>query len=161
MPGPITMNTTRRLLPDLNPTVAELLDQISLNPQSTAVWSGGGAGEPMLKSLGKTLGELMDAIFTPKAGAKLPQRMRFTGVSREGNMQFHGPNDPIGPARFEASPGDVDKLINGGALDLEQPPARATAAVQSKLRQMLDATLPEFKDEQVTKRLSNPSRRSR
>lgn len=160
MPGPIIPSTTSRYFPN-HPLLAQLIDELSVNPSSTAVWSGGGAGEPYLKSLAKKVGDLIDAVFTPKSGSGLPQRLRLTNVSREGQIQFHAPNDPIGPARFEASPSDVDKLIEGGALDLEQPPQRAVNAVQSRLRHALDAALPEFKDEQVKRALAKPSRRSR
>lgn len=150
MPGPIIRSTAASQLPN-HPVLGGLLDELSVNPTGTAVWSGGKPGAPLLKSLGKELSELLDAVFKPKAGSGLPQRLRFTNVSREGQMQFHAPNDAIGPARFEASPSEVDKLINGGALDLEQPPAAATNAVRSKLRDVLDSLGKEYKNEQISK----------
>lgn len=123
-------------------------------PMGTAVWKGAGkaaeVAEPELKSLAKTLGDLYNRIFVPKPGAGLPRRMRFTGTTREGAMQFHNasPGAPIGPAPFESTPAEVDSLINSGMLDVEQPPIRATNAIQQRLRETLDANLPQYKTEQ-------------
>lgn len=132
----------------------------------TAVWKGATsaeqAAEPELKSLSKTLGDIFNRVFTPtKPGSGLPKRLRFTGTSREGQMQFHNasPGTKIGPARFEASPAQVDELINGGALDVEQPPIRATSQIQSRIREILDAQGKDLKTDAYRRGASKNAKR--
>jgi hypothetical protein len=103
------------------------------------VWAGGGEGEPMLKSIGKKLSELLDTVFTPtERGTGLPQKLRFTNWdARKGNMQFHG--GTAAAPQFEATPGQVDKLISGGALDVAQPPQGAVDKLQRILTEQMEA----------------------
>lgn len=103
------------------------------------VWAGGGEGEPMLKSIGKKLSELLDTVFTPtERGTGLPQKLRFTNWdARKGNMQFHGATGAA--PQFEATPGQVDKLISGGALDVAQPPQGAVDRLQKILSEQMEA----------------------
>jgi hypothetical protein len=145
--------------PDWLPSwLQELGDEASVNPVSTAVWAGGPA-KPYLSSVGKFLDDLLDAVFNPSAkGTGLPQRLRLTNWdARSGHVQLHPASrpktTPIGPAQFEATPAQLDELIAGGAIDLEQPPARAVSDIQSRIRQVLDAANPELKDDAVRRHL--------
>ena len=129
-------------------------------PMGSAVWSGG--SQPALKSIGKQISELLDTIFNPKPGAGLPERLRLTNWdARSGNLQFHNasPGTEISAPKFEASPKEVDQLINGGALGVEQPPVRATSQIQSKIREMLDAEGQSLKDSAYRRGASKNSKR--
>lgn len=127
-----------------------------------AVWAGGGEGEPMLKSIGKKLSELLDTVFTPtERGTGLPQKLRFTNWdARKGNMQFHGATGSA--PQFEAAPGEVDRLISGGALDVAQPPQGAVDKLQKLLAGELDthATDPRNPTIGVPKETKTPMRRT-
>lgn len=158
MPGPVI---DRPVYPEGTPPwLEEIFNTLQLNPATSAVWSGGGAGEPFLGSLGKKVSELLDTVFsraTSAEGRSLPKRLRFTNWdARSGNMQFHPdqPSAEIGPAPFEATPAQVDRLVNGGALDVEQPGSRAVDQIRRHLREVLDAHGPELKDQQVRRGLN-------
>lgn len=139
MPAAITPRTSALAGPTLPASFQTLLDQLAVNPVGTAVPSGGYA-EPMLKSLGKPLAELLDLILTPTTkGTGLPNRLRLTNWdARSGNVQFHGAGPTrVGVERFEATPTQLDRLIRGGALDVEQPPQGAVDAIRKKLAMLL------------------------
>lgn len=94
------------------------------------------AGTPVLRSLGKRLDELLDMVLTPKPGSGLPKRLRLTNWdAREGNVDFHSASKG---ERFQATPSQLDELIKGGALDVEQPPAGAVTAARKKISKGLD-----------------------
>ena len=102
---------------------------------------------PFLKSLGRPLADLLDMVLTTKGAGGLPKRLKFTGWHpRTGRAQLHPPNAPVGPAPYETSLKDLDALLSKGTIDLEQPPARATADIQRRLRAILDDTLGEYAD---------------
>lgn len=91
---------------------------------------------PYLKSITKPISELLDTIFTPTAkGTGLPSRLRFTNWdARKGVMQLHSADAAGKP--FEVSPTDLDRLINAGHIDIEQP--TGDPQLQQKLKQLLE-----------------------
>lgn len=136
MPGAVLPNPMHgSTLPEW---LQQLLMQASISPVSTAI---GEAGAPMLGSLGKRVDDMLGATFTPtEAGTGVPKRIEFTNVGRDGLMQFHGSNQQM--PSLNASPAQVDELINGGALDLTQPPQGAVDAVRKKLSALLGPASP-------------------
>lgn len=151
MPGPIIRRP--RYPAQVPPWLQDALTEAQLSPASTAVW--GGEGEPVLAALGKKLSDLLDTVFTPAKGSGLPRRLRFTGLSREGQLQLHPESQAagrvVGPAAYEASPAQVDQLLRSGQLDLQQPPQAAVDPVRARLRAILDAAGPEYKAAQYAK----------
>ena len=124
----------------LPPWLADLLNNLAISPTTTAI-SG---GTPVLRSIGKELSELLDTVFTTTKKTKgVPTKLRFTNLSREGNMQLHPASargtSPTGPAPMEVAPGDLDRLISGGAVDLDQPPEGAVDAIRRRLQKVLGA----------------------
>lgn len=120
-----------------------LLNEIALNPVSTVV-PAAGVAEPMLKSLGKPISELLDLVLkTNKRVPGLPRRVKLTEWNaRKGTLGFRpeAPQGPRGltsvgvePAPISATPADVDALINAGVLDVDQPPAGAVDRIYKKL----------------------------
>lgn len=101
---------------------------------------GGGIAEeggPMVKSLGKYLAELLGLeVGATKAGSGLPQRMRLTNATREGEMEFHAASSKAGE-RFRATPRQFDTLVDQGALDIHQPPEKDVAAARKKISRTL------------------------
>lgn len=170
MPTRIAPGDVTGLRGQLPPELLAVLDQLSLSPATTAVWSGGQAAEPMLKSLGKPIQELLDLVLETSEKVKgVPRRLRLSNWdARRGLAQFH-PEAPQGqgkglvgmgvePHPFEASPAQLDELITQGLLDVQQPPAGQVSAIQSRLRQLLDASLPQFKADQFQKAAHKPVR---
>lgn len=101
---------------------------------------GGGIAEeggPMVRSLGKYLAELLGLeVGATSAGSGLPKRMRLTNATREGEMEFHAASRK-GGERFNATPKQFDTLVDQGALDVTQPPAKDVAAARKKISRTL------------------------
>lgn len=146
------------------PWLKSILNTVAVNPVMTAVPTGnfrgmaplgeevGQAVEPELKSIGKKVSDLLGSVFTTKEGSGLPPKMTLSNWdARAGNLQFHGGNTP-----FEATPQMLDQLISSGQVNLEQPAATTTTAVQSAIRKMLDANMQEYKDAAFTKAIRKP-----
>src|SRR5262245_24275714 len=95
--------------------------------------------DPILRSLGKPLSQLLGMILKPvQSGTGVPSRLRYTNYDApKGLAQFHSV-DRAGQA-FEASPKDLDALLKGGAIDVEQPPQGAV----EKIRKLLAAAMGE------------------
>lgn len=93
--------------------------------------------QPILESLGKPIAELLGMVLRPtQARTGLPSRLRFSNYNAEkGLAQFHA--DTKAAPQFEATPQQLDELIGGGALDLEQPPQGAVDAIRRKLAALL------------------------
>ena len=129
MPTRIAASPTRNGLPL---SVQRFLDQISVNPVATEVK----ATEPMLQSIGKPISELLGLILKPtQKGSGIPQRLRLTNWNADkGTISFHGASRA---GQYEATPQQIDELINGGVLDLEQAPQRAMEAMRRKLLKLL------------------------
>lgn len=102
---------------------------------------GGGIAEeggPMVKSLGKYLAELLGLeVGATSAGSGLPKRMRLTNATREGEMEFHAASRK-GGERFNATPNQLDTLVDQGALDVVQPPAKDVSLARRKIAKSLD-----------------------
>ena len=117
-----------------------------LDPADRANWTmaempaSKGDIEPMLKSLGKPISELLGLILTPtQSKTGVPKQLRLSNFdSMKGNVQFHGDSRAASP-RFEASPAQLDDLINGGALDVAQPPQGAVDRIRKILSALLDS----------------------
>lgn len=94
--------------------------------------------EPMLHSLGKPLQELLDLALRPTtAKTGLPRGLRLTNWdARTGEAAFRGLRKG-GAEEFRASPQQLDDLIGGGALDVQQPPTRAVEAIRRRLAALL------------------------
>lgn len=89
----------------------------------------------MLESLGKPLSELLGMILRPTtAGTGLPSRLRLGNV-QNGEGLFYGVRK--GGERFQASPSQLDEMINGGLLEREQPPTGAVNAIRRKIAAVL------------------------
>lgn len=170
MPGPVMRDPGADL--GLPPWLSTLLNEIAINPAGGAIKSGGAAGEPILKSIGKQLSDLLGTVFkTNPSGAKLPgvpRKLRFSGMStggdlerREGNMLFQpDPREPGGMIStgveaqpFEIAPSDMDSLLERGMAEIDQPPQAAVDTIQRKLREVLDQMGPEFKSQQYERRM--------
>lgn len=131
----------------------DILNQISVNPVGTSIKS---AGEPVLSSIGKELSELLGTVFETNPGAakapKVPRKLRFSGMATGGDVERRGghmllqadagPHGMIStgvePQPFEIAPSDMDTLIASGKAGIQQPPAGPTAAIQRRLKAMLD-----------------------
>lgn len=166
MPGTVIRDPSADL--GLPPWLSALLNEIAINPVGASLTS---AGEPVLRSIGKQLSDLLGTVFkTAPGGAKvpgLPRRLRFSGLStggalerREGKMLLQadaGPHQPIStgvePQPFEIAPSDLDRLLGQGLADVDQPPTQAVDAIQRRLRQVLDQLGPEFKSQQFERRM--------
>lgn len=140
----------------LPPWLLDILNQISVNPVSTSITTAGAVGEPILKSIGKELSELLGTVFETNPGAakapKVPRKLRFSGMATGGDVERRGgkmlmqadagPHGMIStgvePQPFEISPSDMDTLLASGKAGIEQPPAGPTAAIQRRLKAMLD-----------------------
>ena len=141
MPATIKPADLTGLRDQLPASLLALLDQVAMNPMTSIIPAAGAYAEPILASLGKPLQELLGLVLSPtKGGSGLPRRLRLTQWNaRTGNVEFHGQGPrPIGVERFEATPAQLDKLIRGGALDLEQPTESAMAPIRRKLSAALD-----------------------
>lgn len=142
-----------------------LLQQFSPGPDALPMPMPLGAAmenDPWIPALGKRISELLDTVFVPTTrNTGLPQRLRLTNWNaRAGTLQFHPvtPKAAIGPAPFEATPAQLSTLIDKGALDLQQPGARATAVVRARIRELLDAQMPEYKAEQFKRGVTKPAK---
>lgn len=135
MPGPVIPRPMAdSSLPDW---AKQLMTMIALSPASTGVQAASAAAEPMLESIGKPVSEMFGAKFSPEqTKTGVPQRLRFDGWNANKNqMQFAGSNAQM--PRMDATPQQIDQLINGGALGLEQPPSTAVEAIRKKLAAIL------------------------
>jgi hypothetical protein len=93
-------------------------------------------GSPIIKSLGKRLDELLDAVFTTPKGSGLPSRLKLTNWdARTGNIDFHAFGKSA--ERFQATPQQLDTLLQRGGMDLEQPATKAVGTIQKKLQSAL------------------------
>lgn len=103
-------------------------------PAAGILENEGVQGAPVLRSIGKRIDELLDAVFTTPKGSGLPKRLKLTGWdARTNQIEFHAPAGE----RFQASPQQLDKLIGSGSIDLEQPAAGAVSSIQSRLSKAL------------------------
>lgn len=132
--------------PQLPEAWQRILAEIAMNPVTTAI-PVAGVAEPMLKSLGKPISELLDLVLkTEKRVPGLPRRVKLTEWNaRKGTLGFRPEAPPGGmtsmpditAAPFEATPADVDALINAGHFDVDQPPQGAVDAIRRKLMAVL------------------------
>lgn len=119
-----------------------ILQQVGVNPVATAV-PAAGVGEPMIKALGKPVSELLGTLFSPgETGTGVPQRLRLSGYTpgREGvepSVGLHSVNSDGAP--FEATIDQLSQLLDGGALNVTQPPQGAVSAIQARLAKLLGA----------------------
>lgn len=89
-----------------------------------------------LKSLGKPVAELLGTVFKTKTGSGLPSLLRMTNWdARTGNVGMHSLRK-AGEA-FEASPTQIDEMIERGWLDLEQPAEGASDHIRKLLQKIL------------------------
>jgi hypothetical protein len=129
-------------MPERNPlTALRKAESIGADPLA-AEWSTAAmpTDPAMLRSLGKPISDLLSAVFkTPKAGQTgLPSRVRLTNRdARKGTVDMHGVRKSAD--RLEATPGQLDDLLNSGAIELEQPPQGAVDMIQRKLAELLGA----------------------
>ena len=138
--------------PQLPESWARLLAELSLNPVTTTVPSAG-AVDPLLKSLGKPISELLDLVLkTEQKVPGLPRRVKLTEWNaRKGTVGLRpeAPQGPKGltsvgvePAPIVASPADLDALINSGQLSIDQPPQGAVDAIRKRLLAALGVSNP-------------------
>lgn len=129
-------------MPERNPlTALQKAESIGADPLA-AEWSMGAmpTDPAMLRALGKPISELLSAVFkTPQAmKTGLPSRVRLTNWdARKGMVDMHGVRRTAD--RLEATPGQLDELLNSGAIELEQPPQGAVDLLQRKLAELLGA----------------------
>lgn len=102
-------------------------------------------GSPILRSLGKSIDELLDAIFTTGGKGGLPRRLRFSNWNADkGELNFHPTKgtDVAHPetstATYQSTPAQLDELLRTGLMDLEQPAEKAVAATRRKIASQLD-----------------------
>jgi len=145
MPAKV-LNGNGRFGPQLPASWQRLLNEIALNPVTTAIPTA--AAEPVLKSLGKPISELLDMVLkTEKKVPGLPRRVKLTewnartgklGLRPESAQGQRGLTSVgIEAAPIEATPADVDALIDAGTLTRDQPPQGAVDAIRRKLAQIL------------------------
>lgn len=127
----------------LPPRVSALINQLGIAPVATNIETP--LAEPMLKSLGKPLSELLDLVLKRTGVAEgVPQRLRLTNWNaRTGSAEFHGLTKA--GQKFEATPTQLDELINGGVLGVDQPPQGAVEAIRRKLAGALGPQRPPVK----------------
>lgn len=90
-----------------------------------------------LRSLGKPVSEVLGMVFKTKStGGEVPSLLRVSNWnSRTGNVSMHSLNKAGQP--FEATPAQIDEMIEKGWLDLQQP---AQAAGEG-IRRLIGRTL--------------------
>lgn len=95
---------------------------------------------PVLKSLGKPISELLSLVLE-QAGPVvkgIPKRIRLTQWDALNKLlEFHGLNNAA--ERMQVSPGDLDRLISEGVLQIPGSPKGQSATIQKKLQAALDA----------------------
>lgn len=132
---PLKVDPTPQLAPGLPDWLYKALEQLSVNPVSTVV-PAAGVGEPMVKALGKPISELLGALFSPgEHGTGVPQRLRLTGTTPPDMVQLHSQNMNGQP--FEATADQLSQLLDGGALNLTQPPQGAVDKIRRTLASLL------------------------
>lgn len=90
----------------------------------------------MLQSLGKPISELLGAIFRTPNKSGLPTKLRLINWNARNNTAaLRGLRK--GDEAFEAAPSQLDELLTGGALDLDQPPQAGVDAIRKKLAALL------------------------
>lgn len=90
----------------------------------------------MLESLGKPIAELLSTIFRTPNGSGLPSKLRLINWNGgAGTAALRGLRK--GEEAFEATPAQLDALINDGTVGIDQPPQSAVAAIQKKLAALL------------------------
>lgn len=90
----------------------------------------------MLRSIGKPVGELLGMVFKTKTGSKLPSLLRLTNWNAAtGNVAMHSVNK-AGKA-FEATPAQIDEMIEKGWLDIAQPAKVAGDKIRGLLSRAL------------------------
>ena len=111
--------------------LAEIVRQFGGVLGTTAPGAPKAAG-PILKTLGKSVTDLLGSIFTAPKGSSLPQRMRFVNWDAKGKLMNFRADAPKGtPAyreRIDATLDDVDRMLRDGALGLQPRPEPAAAA---------------------------------
>lgn len=114
--------------------MAQVLNLLGLAPL-------GAVEAPALKSIGKPVSELLGATFVTPNKTGLPKRMAVSSWNdAKGSVGLHGARS--GAEAFEATPSQLDELIDGGALGLEQPPQAAVQTIMQKLQQLLGSAGP-------------------
>lgn len=94
--------------------------------------------EPMVNALGKPVSEMLGTAFKTPAKSGLPQRLTVANWNApEGAIEMRGATKAAADTKFNVKPSELDDLINGGALDLKQPPSADVGRVQSKLKKLL------------------------
>lgn len=142
---PLAPNPTPPALQGLPDWLQQALLQVSVNPVMSAV-PAAGVGEPMVKALGKPISELLGSLFSPgETGTGVPQRLRLTGYTpgREGVdplVGLHSVN--MDGAPFEVSPDQLSQLLDGGALNLTQPPQGPVDSIKARLGKLLGPAPP-------------------
>lgn len=90
----------------------------------------------MLRSLGKPIAELLGASFKLQNGTGLPSLLKLTGWNAaKGTVGLHGAR-AAGEA-FEATPAQLDELIEKGILDLAQPAMDKVSGIRGLLAKAL------------------------
>lgn len=111
--------------------------------------------EPMVNALGKPVSEMLGTVLKTPVKSGMPQRLTLTGwKAPTGEMEFASNTKRAAGMKFNATPQQVDELINGGALDLEQPPNGSMEAIRARLRKALDT--PDARDAQFRRYTGNP-----
>lgn len=142
---PIAPNPLPSFTQGLPDWLQQVLQQVSVNPMMTAV-PAAGVGEPMVKALGKPVSELLGSVFSPgETKTGVPQRLQLTGFKGgrpgvEPTVGLHSGNLDGQP--FEATLDQLSQLLDGGALNLQQPPQGAVAKIQRTLSQLLGPAPP-------------------